>query len=160
MYQVKIDGELITVTQQDLDHLDAAKNGEGYHLLENNQSYKIADIKTGRDPKTGSLTVDHKRFAFEILDSYDQLVESMGLNVIASSAANDISAPMPGLILDIMVTEGDTIKAGDSILILEAMKMENVIKSEGAGIVKSVNNKIGETVEKGRVIIELESASA
>lgn len=159
MYQVKIDGELITVTQKDLDNLDAIKKGDGYHLLEDNKSFKIANIKTGRDPKTGSLTVDNKRFAFEILDSYDQLVESMGLNVIASSAANDISAPMPGLILDIMVKEGDTINAGDSILILEAMKMENVIKSEGAGIVKSVNNKIGETVEKGRVIIELESAS-
>jgi len=82
----------------------------------------------------------------------------MGLDTIASNKVTDIIAPMPGLILDIMVKAGDEVEEGQSILILEAMKMENVIKAEGAGTVKSINKDVGATVEKGTIIVEMESA--
>jgi len=82
----------------------------------------------------------------------------LGLDTIASNKVTDIIAPMPGLILDIMVKAGDEVEEGQSILILEAMKMENVIKAEGAGTVKSINKDVGATVEKGTIIVEMESA--
>jgi biotin carboxyl carrier protein len=61
---------------------------------------------------------------------------------------------MPGLIIDLRVKEGDQVKAGDPLLILEAMKMENIIKASGDSIVKSLKVKKGETVEKNQVLIE------
>ena len=61
---------------------------------------------------------------------------------------------MPGLIIDLKVKTGDTVKAGDSLLILEAMKMENMLKSPGDGVVKNVKVKKGDAVEKNQVLIE------
>ncbi len=156
MYKVIIDGEEITVSQNDIDALDSQSTSDGYHVLSESKAYHITPPKVGQNPKTGSIHVNNKRFRFEILDKYDQLVNSMGLDTIAVAKVKDIQAPMPGLILDIMVKSGDTITAGDNVLILEAMKMENVIKSEGDGIVKSVNFEVGATVEKGATIIEME----
>ena len=60
---------------------------------------------------------------------------------------------MPGLVLDLMVQPDQELEKGDHLLILEAMKMENIIKAEGAGKVKSVEVQKGETVEKGQVMI-------
>ena len=63
---------------------------------------------------------------------------------------------MPGLVLDVMVAEGDTVEAGTPLLILEAMKMENVLKSEGDGTIKSIKITKGEAVEKRQLLIEIE----
>jgi biotin carboxyl carrier protein len=82
------------------------------------------------------------------------LLEKLGMNNAASGKVNNIKAPMPGLIIELKVKTGDTVKAGDQLLILEAMKMENILKSPGEGVVKSVKVKKGDTVEKNQVLIE------
>jgi len=66
-------------------------------------------------------------------------------------------APMPGYIIDIMVNAGDPIEKGTPLFVLSAMKMENVILSDGKGIVKSIEAKIDDSVDKGQLIIEMES---
>ncbi|MCL4128829.1 UNVERIFIED_CONTAM: hypothetical protein GTU68_035446 [Idotea baltica] len=63
---------------------------------------------------------------------------------------------MPGLIIDILVSEGQTVEKGTPLAVLSAMKMENVLLSEGEGIVKSVKVKKDDAVEKGQMIIEME----
>jgi biotin carboxyl carrier protein len=80
----------------------------------------------------------------------------MGLSIASNQAADDVKAPMPGLVLDILVEAGQTIQKGDSLLILEAMKMENVLKATGDGTVKSVIVEKGNAVDKNQVLIELE----
>lgn len=156
MYKVIIDGEEILVTADDIKALDNHPTPDGYHVLDENKAYHVTPPKVGQNPKTGTIHVNEKRFRFDIMDHYDQLVNSMGLDVVVEIKVTDIVAPMPGLILDIMVKAGDEVEAGSSILILEAMKMENVIKAEGNGVVKSVNFNISDTVDKGAVIIEME----
>ena len=156
MYKVIIDGEEFLVSQEDIQNLDSSPTPSGFHILTDKVSYQATIPKVGKNPKTGTVHINSKRFQFEIKDQYDQLVDSMGLNVVNTVKLKNIIAPMPGLILDIMVSVGDEVNEGDSILILEAMKMENVIKADGSGIVTSISNKIGETVEKGQLIIEIE----
>ncbi|HNH66215.1 MAG TPA: biotin/lipoyl-binding protein, partial [Bacteroidia bacterium] len=68
---------------------------------------------------------------------------------------NDLKAPMPGLVLDILVSEGQTIQKGDSLLVLEAMKMENNLKAINDAVVKKINVSKGDKVEKNTVLIEL-----
>jgi biotin carboxyl carrier protein len=63
---------------------------------------------------------------------------------------------MPGMVLDVKVTEGDAVKKGDALLVLEAMKMENIIRSTGAGVVKKIHVKKGVAVEKSQVLIRFE----
>jgi biotin carboxyl carrier protein len=156
MYKVIIDGEEIMVTQKDIDTMNNHATPLGYHVLKENKAYHVTPPKIGLNPKTGTIHVNNKRFRFDIMDQYDQLVNSMGLDAVFEIKVTDIIAPMPGLLLDIMVKVGDEVEAGSSMLILEAMKMENVIKAEGTGIVKSINFEVGATVDKGVVIIEME----
>jgi biotin carboxyl carrier protein len=73
-----------------------------------------------------------------------------------ASKVNDLKAPMPGLIVDVKVQVGDSVKKGDIILILEAMKMENVLKSTGEGKVKAIKVVPKQNVEKNQVLIEFE----
>jgi len=78
----------------------------------------------------------------------------MGISNLDSAQVNDMKAPMPGLILDILVTPGQEVKKGDQLLILEAMKMENVLKAPGDGTVSSIEVAKGDSVEKGQVLIK------
>ncbi|MCD6559120.1 MAG: biotin/lipoyl-binding protein, partial [Palaeococcus sp.] len=68
---------------------------------------------------------------------------------------NVVSAPMPGKILRILVKEGEQVKTGQGLLVLEAMKMENEIPSPKDGIIKSILIKEGDTVDTGQALIEL-----
>jgi biotin carboxyl carrier protein len=90
----------------------------------------------------------------DLKDKADLLLKQLGLSNLAANSKKDIKAPMPGLILNIMVEEGKEVKKGDPLLILEAMKMENVIKSPSDGVVKSIKTQKGKSVEKNQILIE------
>jgi biotin carboxyl carrier protein len=87
-------------------------------------------------------------------DRFDQLLEQMGMSAAATTKVNDIKAPMPGLIVGINVQSGDVVKKGDAVLILEAMKMENLIKAAGEGTIRTVRVNKGDRVEKNQILIE------
>jgi biotin carboxyl carrier protein len=80
----------------------------------------------------------------------------MGLDIPKVKKLKELQAPMPGRIVNIAVNVGDSLEVGDEILSLEAMKMENVLKAEGIGIVKEINISNNDVVEKGTVLIEFE----
>ncbi len=84
------------------------------------------------------------------------MVNRMGLSVAAASKISDIKAPMPGLVLSVQVQEGQEVQHGEPLLVLEAMKMENLIKSPGSGRVKRIHVSNGNTVEKNQLLIERE----
>jgi len=75
---------------------------------------------------------------------------------LSNKKVSNLKAPMPGLVLDISTKEGETVKKGDTLLILEAMKMENAIKSPTDGIIKNIAINKGEAVEKNQVILNFE----
>lgn len=74
---------------------------------------------------------------------------------IASNGGNSIKAPLPGTILDVYVQVGDTVKAGQKLLLLEAMKMENQIDSEFDGVIKQVNVRKGDVITEGTVLVTI-----
>ena len=89
-----------------------------------------------------------------VKDRFDILLEQMGMADLAANKVNDIKAPMPGLVLKMLVAEGAEFKKGDAIMILEAMKMENVIKAPADGVVKEILIKAGDKVEKNQVMVK------
>ena len=145
------------VTQEDLDQLDVSFDNKNasHQILQNGVSYKINHLNANNNGKTQHLQINNLNIEATILDQLDQQVESMGLSKMDESKSKNILAPMPGLILDIMCKEGDEVEEGKSLLILEAMKMENVIKAEGSGIIEKIHNAVGDSVEKGQLIIEI-----
>ncbi len=73
------------------------------------------------------------------------------------SKTEKIKAPMPGKILDVMVTHGQTVNYGEALFVLEAMKMQNTITAHVKGIISKIDIKAGESVGKGDMLIEIES---
>ena len=84
------------------------------------------------------------------------MLHSLGMDNLTNQKVSDLKAPMPGLVLDIEVREGEQVKKGDALLILEAMKMENVIKSPSDGVIKKIAVNKGEAVEKNQLILNFE----
>lgn len=70
----------------------------------------------------------------------------------SSGAGANVTSPLPGVILDIAVKEGDSVKKGDKVCVIEAMKMENVIEATADGVIKSIKVKKSDSVQEGDVI--------
>lgn len=129
-------------------------NDTTFHILYQNKSYTAELVKTDRESKTFSFKINGRTYPVTLKDKFDLLLEKMGLNNAAGSKVNNVKAPMPGLIVDLKIQAGDSVKQGDALLILEAMKMENILKSPGEGVVKNLKVKKGDSVEKGQVLVE------
>jgi biotin carboxyl carrier protein len=163
MYQSKVNGKSFEVIPGENNFTingepfqwDLTKISDGnFHILYKNKSYRAEVVKADKATKTFQLKINNKIHTVEVKDKFDLLLEKMGMANGASAKVNNIKAPMPGLVIDMKVKAGDTVKAGDALLILEAMKMENIIKSPGDATIKNVKAKKGDTVEKGQVLIE------
>ena len=139
---------------KDLNVVSEANNN--YHILHNNKSYKVKLIHANFNDKKYTISLDSNIFQLEISNDLDLLIDKMGYSKSSSKTLNSIFAPMPGIIIDIKVKEGDHVKEGDSLFILEAMKMENAIVSPKDTVIKSLFIKVGDAVEKGKLLIELE----
>lgn len=124
------------------------------HLIQGARSLEAELLAIDLETKTLQIRLGHKTTTLHLKDRFDLLLEKMGMNSAESGSPKEIKAPMPGLILDLKVAPGDVVKKGDVVLILEAMKMENSIKSPGDGIVKAVNVSLKQSVEKNQVLIQ------
>jgi biotin carboxyl carrier protein len=134
---------------------DLVKVTDGYfHIVYGTKSYTAELLKADYLAKSFQFRINGNNYSVAVKDRFDLLLEKMGMNSNAASKLNNIKAPMPGLIIDLKVKQGDSVKAGDALIILEAMKMENIIKSPGDGTVRTLRVKKGESVEKNQVLIE------
>lgn len=124
------------------------------HLIFDNKSIEAELISFDKESKTIQIRLGDKTSTLLVKDRFDILLEQLGMNNNNIGAVKEIKAPMPGLILDLKVKPGDVVKKGDVVLILEAMKMENIIKSPGDGVVKAVKIALKQSVEKNQVLIQ------
>ena len=125
-----------------------------FHILHQNRSYTAEVLELNAVEKTVSLKINGHIHHVQLKDRFDLLLEKMGMSKTVSTKVNELKAPMPGMIVGISVQPGEGIKKGDSLLILEAMKMENNLKAPGDGTVKTIRIIKGDRVEKGQVLIE------
>jgi biotin carboxyl carrier protein len=153
-FDIKLEADEIILNDEKFNWDIREINEKSFHILRNNKSYRAELVTFDPDTKLFQIKINGQKHQIEIKDRYDLLLEKMGMSSLASTKLNDIKAPMPGLILDIKITEGSEVKKGDAIMILEAMKMENILKSPGEGIVKSIKVKKGDSVEKNQVLIQ------
>lgn len=163
MYKASVNTKTFEITTND-DELTidggqvfwdiAAIGNDHFHIIYNKKSYEAEFVKADRESRTFTLKINGRIYPVQVRDRFDLLLEKMGMSGNAAGKINSIKAPMPGLIIDLKVKDGETVKAGDPLLILEAMKMENIIKSPGEGTVKSVKIRKGDSVEKNQVLIE------
>ena len=106
--------------------------------------------------KEVALKLNGKLNTIKLTDKFDELLKSLGMDNLAVKKVLDLKAPMPGLVLNILVSEGDTIAKGDALIVLEAMKMENIIKSPTAGVIKKIHAVKATAVEKSELLISFQ----
>jgi biotin carboxyl carrier protein len=126
-----------------------------FSILIGNKSYNAELISLDTATKTACIKVNGNKYDLVMKDQYDDLLKSLGIDAGAAKKINDIKAPMPGLVLKVLVKDGDIIKKGDNLLVLEAMKMENSIKAPADATIKAVKIIAGDKVEKNQVMILL-----
>ena len=119
---------------------DLVALGDGrFHILQNDRSYNAEIVEANYAEKSFKVKINQNIHNLAAKDRFDLLLEKMGMTNTAKNKVNNIKAPMPGLIWEIKVQVGDVVKAGDVVLVLVAMKMENAIKSTGEGIIKYIS---------------------
>jgi biotin carboxyl carrier protein len=149
----KLDGEKVVVNHQsnviweDDRFFSVEHKGQIFHgeLMEESLEDRKLKIK-----------INHREFVVSKDGPLDQLISELGLDKIKVRKLQQLKSPMPGRIVGIDVKVGDEVEVGNTLLTLEAMKMENVLKSEGVGIVKSIEIQAGDVVDKGAVLISFE----
>lgn len=124
-----------------------------FHVIKDNKSYNAEVLQTNPEEKSFVIRVNGNKYTVQVKDRYDNLLKELGIEGGASAKVKDVKAPMPGLVVDIRVAEGAQVKKGDALVVLQAMKMENILKSPLDGTVKKVNAKNGVAVEKNQVLI-------
>jgi biotin carboxyl carrier protein len=137
--------------------IDLLKLKEGsFHVLQNYRSFNVEVVRISTDEKVVELRVNSNNYTVQLKDQYDELLHRLGMDEMASNKVNDLKAPMPGLVVAVNVAEGQSVKKGDVLITLEAMKMENTLKAVADAIVRKVVVKKGDAVEKNEVLIYLQ----
>jgi biotin carboxyl carrier protein len=164
MYQVNFENDKVLhvsrnnskyrLNNEEMD-LDILKLQPGkYQIFYHNKAHQIEVLEYDKVAKSMRLKINGKVSEITLKTDLDLLLEKLGMDNTSSSKMNELKAPMPGLIHKINIVEGQEVKKGDALLILEAMKMENVIKAQGDGIVKAIHVKEKQSVEKNEVLME------
>ena len=127
-----------------------------FHAIYKDQSFQLDVVNADYQAKTFQIKVNGQVFELTAKDRFDLLLDKLGMSGATAQKMNELKAPMPGLVLEILATPGAEVQKGDKLLILEAMKMENVLKSPGDGVVKAIKVEKGNNVEKNEVLIVFE----
>ena len=127
-----------------------------FTLSYNGQTFSGEVLEEKTESNFLLIKLNHRVFEIRKQGELDDLISAMGLDIPKVRKLKELQAPMPGRIVNIAVTIGQELEIGDDILSLEAMKMENVLKAEGIGVVKEINIKNDDVVDKGAILIEFE----
>jgi acetyl/propionyl-CoA carboxylase alpha subunit len=122
------------------------------HLLADGRSHTL--VANRRDRQLWELDLDGDRYEVAVVDERTRAIQAMTGQGVAAKGPRPVLAPMPGLVVRVSVEPGDRVRAGQSVVIIEAMKMENDLKAESDGVVERVSAVAGQAVEKGAVLVE------
>lgn len=156
-YQVKVNDYEFSFTTDEVEQMNIiSKSPVSFHMIRNNRSVNAQIVSADIEKKNMVVEVDGENYSVDINDQLDQMLAKMGFDKASVKPINEIKAPMPGLVLEISVKEGQDVKKGDRIIILEAMKMENSILINADACIKKIHVKPGQPVDKGQVLVELD----
>lgn len=125
------------------------------NLLLDGRSFRI--LAEPGDGAGWTLHLRGRRYEVEAVDERTHAVREMTGGAAKEGGARPIRAPMPGLVVRVEVKEGDRVEAGQGVVIVEAMKMENELRADATALVARVHIRAGQTVEKGQLLIDMET---
>jgi len=152
-YEVRTSGKDHLVNGKRIAVETLASDANSLTLQANGKEYRILILNFDGANKQATLRINGKKTTVKITPQEEIYLKKIGIEASALQKAADLKAPMPGLIKAVNVSAGQSVQAGDALLVLEAMKMENVLKATADGIVKEVKVEAGQAVEKNAVLV-------
>ncbi|HWS85292.1 MAG TPA: biotin/lipoyl-containing protein [Ktedonobacteraceae bacterium] len=161
---ISLNGVSYTLDWRQIATLAADSNGQSceggrYSLLIGGKSYEIFARRLSqsgeKNGQTYEILLAGQRFEVIVEDERTRMLTGLTRTGVSSSAAR-IQAPMPGLVANVLLEQGASVEQGQTVIILEAMKMENDLVSPIAGTIKEVKVSKGQTVDQGAVLVLVE----
>ncbi len=146
---IKINGEPVDLELRSSDQ-------KLFLLTTGDKTYEAELIATEGGGKEFVITLNGVRYSVVVSDRYDLLLERLGIDQQSAQKTVSIKAPMPGLVLSVNTAVGSKVREGDTLIVLEAMKMENSLKAPGEATVSSIHVAVGDAVEKGESLVSFE----
>ncbi|MDI9356944.1 MAG: hypothetical protein QM536_07995 [Chitinophagaceae bacterium] len=128
-----------------------------FHIIQDSLCYNVEIIKANADNTLVTMKINGIVFEAEIKDFYASFLKKYNIFIPATKHSANLVSPMYGLLGKILVEKGQKVEKGDPLVVIEAMKMENVIKAEETKRVQEIKIKAGENVEKNQVLIIFET---
>jgi acetyl/propionyl-CoA carboxylase alpha subunit len=145
--QLRINGEPYDFDFQKIDD-------STFHFIYKNRPFKVRILNYDIDLNRLDIRVNQHRYSVLLQDEGDMLLQKIGISRVLNNHADILRAPMPGLILDIRVVEGQQVMMGEPLIVLKAMKMENILKSPHDGVIKRIEVEKNQKIEKDSVLIQ------
>jgi biotin carboxyl carrier protein len=157
-FEVDVSGGKVVVDGVELEaHLAAVPGTPLHHLLLAGGSWTVAaQPLEGAVPMRWALGAVGERFEVEVVDERTRQIQALTGTKRRPAGGGTLRAPMPGLVVRIAVEPGQAVEAGMGIVVIEAMKMENELRTSQAGVVGAVHVKVGQAVEKGAALVSVE----
>ncbi len=151
--EVEVDGERVVVAGRPaVAHLTVVPGTPLRHLLLDGASLTLA-ADAGAPGEWGVL-VHGSRVEARVVDERTRHIQGLTGTGAGQAAAGQLKAPMPGLVVRVLVAAGQPVAPGQGLIVLEAMKMENELRAAAAGVVRDVRVQPGEAVDKGQLLVE------
>ena len=153
-YDIEIGKKKLTLNGEEIILDLIALNKNMSNVIFQHKSYNTEVVSFDRAEKTCKIKVNGSMYQVSVEDQFDQLLQQLGMANLTANKVAEIKAPMPGLVLNVIAAENTEVKKGDSLLILEAMKMENILKSPADGVIQKILVAKGDKVEKNQILIQ------
>lgn len=155
-YEIDLTGGVVRVDGTEVNaELTAVPGTPVRHLLADGRSLTVA-ARSGERGRW-ELHLAGERFDAEVVDERTHAIRAMTGKGSGPRGPEPVRAPMPGLVVRLLVEEGQNVGPGQGVAIVEAMKMENELRAETAGRVRAVAVEAGQAVEKGTVLVEFDA---
>ena len=153
---VELDGESVSLNGESTTaHLEDVPGTPVRLVTIGNEVHRVV-VRRGDSRGRYTLWVDGWRFEGDALDERTRAIREISAAAAGPSGPAPVVAPMPGLIVRVSVEVGQEVQAGEGVVVMEAMKMENELRASAAGRVRAVHGVPGKAVEKGMILVEFE----
>ena len=154
-FEVEVNGEQVSVNGRPVVARLGGRTSEPVRRLVRDRESRQLQAVRGEGRGAWTVVSDGARIAARVLDARDLAIQQAGTKRGAASGSGKLKAPMPGMVIRVLVEEGHSVVAGQGLVVVEAMKMENQLKASGPGVVGKIHVTPGTRVEKGTMLLEV-----
>lgn len=153
-FEVKISPDGVAFSGMEQSPVITGDSRQGFQIRWNGKNYHAHIVSADYRTRELVLRINNHLLSVQVKDSADAKLAGLGVMPVQGKKVNDLRSPMPGMVLQVMAEPGMEVRKGDPLLILEAMKMENILRAPADVKISALLVKQGQAVEKNQILIQ------